>query len=276
MFDKGKVFSVIGLAVLFGIATQAGGDIIARSSAYVDVRIKVGSYSSLAGGAAYTESNIGGGGYMGQTDYQQDPNGSYPIDISSYVEQADVRNMAQGEAQVNQGYLYDSVVGRAESEAEISGEPPAFAWAAGLSDAMAGFTRTSHTSLLSVDVYYGYVVDLLNANPHIPDTPGDEIPEAMVVLRAAMLDGIGTNMLTPKDGWQQGQNCLEMVISSQSAGFYQADSDSSNWIVTVNPDVTYTAWAYVNVEAQSPAAIPEPVTMGLLAIGGLALLGKRK
>jgi len=279
MMNRMNVCCGVLLALVFGMVASADGDIIARSYAYVGVNVHIGNGTNInpAGGACYTESNIAGGGYTGQTDYDQNSSSIYD-DITSYVEQADVRNMAQGRA-----YFDTCLMGawaNSVGEAELSGELVDFAWGASLSDALSGITRTNYSGIMEIYVSYNYVVDLLNANHYIPASPGDEVPEAEVMLKAALLDGTGTNILTPTAGWQQGNNCLEMTVSSQSPGFYQADSNISFFQLTFNEDETYTAWSHAEVLVQSPMAMPGlyvsagldqggPVNGGSGVLGGL-------
>ncbi len=275
------VLCVSLVCVLWGATASA--EVVARSQARTSMSLRVDPWESQWDGCiGATESAIFSDLYMGQNDSQGEPNGGDGFSLASFVEQPDIRNMAQGSAEVARmpdGYGKEAAMLAAEGEGELSGPNyylTDFASAENHAHAMGGFVA-DHTSspLLNVNSYW--TADLLHAYEYAPPLPDWEIPEVTVLLRMAFMDGNGDNLLTAQGPWElAGDGYLEISISSQDPGFYESDSWYGNWRVNLIEGESYGMFVQSDVTVQSPGGyVPEPTAMSVLVLGSMLCLRRR-
>ncbi len=278
------VLSISGICVLWGAAASA--EVVASVWARTSMSLRVDPWESQWDGCAgLTESYIDSAPNIGlEKDSQQESHGGDGVSLFSFIEQQNVRNMAQGSAEVTRvvdGYGKEAAIVAAEGRGELSGPNyylGDFASAANYGDVIGGFVA-DHTSSPNLSVNCSWAADFAHAYAHAPEMPDWQTPEITIKLRIGFSGSGGSNLLTPQGPWQSaGEGYLENYISSQNPGFYESDSWLGNWRVNLVAGEAYAMYVESFVNVQSPGGyVPEPTTVAFLFFGGeMILSGRRK
>jgi hypothetical protein len=132
----------------------------------------------------------------------------------------------------------------------------------------------------------GYLIDMLDSPP--PASTGAELVVSVALWEVDPGSGEAL-ILEPKDDWLVGNVSPQFYPTDQLVrhltvppGGLVSQSELTEWTVDVDDAKVYSVAAGIFVEStlqyadDFAAYVPEPATLGLLAIGGLPLLSRRR
>jgi hypothetical protein len=258
------------VALLLAMATGAQAVSANGATADLDMRTRLTCSNGLVltfvpghgmnGAYAYVYTDVGG------VEEEQEQNlGTWQDDTSSWSASASTTHgAAHGSVTVNTAGFDYSIHADGMVQGLDIGD-----YGMTLSDAYAwpDWLRADHAGTATFTIEYEYTLDT---------TDTVDNAEAYVYMNAFFADHAGTNYLTGKEGWVlgYGSNPNTTIVAygdSIEAGQYVTVSDSVSWDVVIpnmsEPNTWWSTWSYGEAGVEVEPVVPEPATMGLLALG---------
>jgi len=244
--------AVTGLILAIAGTAQAG--IYAASASTDNTATVSGSWavSHYKSDGSYSGTNCG-------SDWKDRAENNNPIDLSTTYSCAN--GSASSSIQVN---ATPKII--IASDAEVHDVlMPSGHWAMGYSQGGANWLLSGQTGTITVTCDWSYALDLTQA----ADDPNSE---AYAKIYVAFWGPSGNLLLEEKDGFTTASPYLVKTIDLKGAGSSDSAGGSTSWDVSVTNGVYYSFWGQGDAMAFT---IPEPATVSLLVLGGLALIRRR-
>ena len=265
--------------------SSASAEIVARAWGRSVIEIPMDPWESQwgdCGGSSVSDIYSPAYNWDGEELYELHGENGFRLD--THVDEPDVANMAEGWSEVKRREDPtgpELAVMLTDGTAELSGPNyylTDFALASYRGSAE-GFFTAGRTGTYWVHMGGMWQADLRHAYPYEPGMPADQVPEVQVIMRVALRDSDGTNLFQPTQGWSTtADGWLEMESFSQAVGYHDTGHNVIlNWPCQLVEGEEYLAAVELVLAVQSPGGfVPEPGTLSLLAIGGLAIIKRRR
>jgi len=272
---------VIAAAVVLLAAVPLPADTIG-ASAHVDASLRL----MVSGSGSWSDV----GDFAGEMEmfYGVEPSDSVfhsvgpgvdRVYISDSVSNGDLEALSSGALIAECGEWPDEMPDVNMSITQTVSDVWHFAQVMGYTQGVVGIIIPDHDQSLTIRADYKYSLTLANAQPGDPLMPNFYLEHPEVDLRLNIsFSHVGQELLTAKSSWVPG-NGLEMHFHSETVGYSEISSSYPSWSTTTWPvslqeGEIYVLWARAEARAQTPY-IPEPASLSLLALGGLAALRRR-
>jgi len=258
---------IVGAVVVLSLSVGlARADTIGLARGRVDGRV-----ASLHGlYTAVSESNLNPDTYPPLTDLEEVCDDPAIASADTEVLNEDIWAKARGLGVANDAYDWSDV--SVFALGEVRDPCYVFTEVGDITQALATDLDATANTTVQVTVSHSYLLDLLNMNPVGPYTP-----RGLIHLEVAFGEDGGDMLLDPKAGWSLVGGKLVVEVESETPGFYEERfTQETSWMVPVEAGHTYYLFAVAYAEIDAPIQIPGPATLAMLALGGVAVLRRRR